>query len=49
METARRNTKIKKKIKYLVILTGFIVKCVVTESVTNNIRPDIYSLATVSL
>jgi len=47
VETAYNNTKI--KIKFLVILTGFIVKYVVTESVTNNIRPDNYSLAPVSL
>ena len=33
-----------KKNRFLVILTGFIVKYVVTESVTNNIRPDNYSL-----
>jgi hypothetical protein len=47
VETACSNTKIKNK--FLVILTGLIVKYVVTESVTNNRRPDSYSLAPVSL
>jgi hypothetical protein len=47
VETACGNTKIKNK--FLVILTDFIVKYVVTESVTNNTRPDNYSLAPVSI
>lgn len=49
METACSSQKLKKNNRYLVILTGFVVRYVVTESVTNNIRPDNYSLAPVSL
>jgi hypothetical protein len=41
VETACSNTKIKEN-KFLVILTGFILKYVVTDSVSNNVRPDNY-------